>query len=183
MQLAKTMTDRINTNPHIQHFVLERIKNFPNSPLPVLIYKGAMQLPSFKNKSADIAQKIFARNGWSNSWRNGIYDFHHYHGNTHEVLAICLGEASLVLGGPGGRSVKLEQGDVIILPAGVSHKCTKCSDDFQCVGAYPEGKDYDMNTGTFEEYEKALESIEKLPVPEKDPVFGEEGFLKTYWKP
>jgi uncharacterized protein YjlB len=176
------MTERLNTNPHVRHFVLERIKNFPNSALPVLIYQGALNLPAFKKKSAEIVQHIFARNGWGNSWTNGIYDFHHYHSNTHEAIAICLGSANVILGGPGGRGVKLEQNDVMILPAGVAHKCTKCSDDFQCVGAYPGGNDYNMNTGSWEEYEKALPVIEKLPLPEKDPVFGEEGFLKLYWK-
>jgi uncharacterized protein YjlB len=50
------------------------------------------------------------------------------------------------------------------------------------VGAYPQGKDYDMNTGTSNEYEKAIKNIKKLSVPLKDPIYGKEGFLKMYWK-
>ncbi len=176
------MKERINTNPHILHFVLKRNKNFPNSRLPVIIYQEALVLPSQKNKASGIIQKIFAGNGWSNSWRNGIYDFHHYHSITHECMGISNGSATVILGGPKGKKIKLSQGDVIIVPAGVGHKCLKFSEDFQCVGAYPQGKNYDMNTGTASELEKAIIHIKKLSVPIHDPVFGREGFLKTYWK-
>jgi uncharacterized protein YjlB len=175
------MKDRINTNPHILRFVIKRNKNFPNSRLPVLIYQEALNIPGGK-KGIVIVQKIFQRNGWSNSWSNGIYDFHHYHSNTHECMAICAGEAEVILGGPKGRKIKLTKGDVIILPAGVGHKCLKNSDDFKCVGAYPQGKDYDTNLGKSKELEKALSNIQKLSNPAKDPVFGREGFLKAHWK-
>ena len=174
--------ERQNTNPHILHYRIKRNKNFPNSTLPVLIYKQALKLPRQKNKSAEIAQQIFLRNGWSNSWRNGIYDFHHYHSNTHECMAIASGNATVLLGGPGGKKAKLGQGDVIILPAGTGHKCMKCSEDFFCVGVYPQGRDYDMNYGTATGFKKALERTGKVPVPKKDPVYGKDGFLKMYWK-
>jgi uncharacterized protein YjlB len=176
------MSKRTETNPHILHFVLKRNRYFPNSRLPVLIYKNVFQLPSFKNKSAIIIQKIFARNGWSNSWKNGIYDFHHYHSITHECMGISMGSATVILGGPRGKKVELEQGDLIIIPAGVGHKCIKQSGDFQCVGAYPQGKDYDTNIGRSKELKNALANIKKVPAPAKDPVLGKEGFLKTYWK-
>jgi hypothetical protein len=39
---------RINSNPHIAHYILKRNKNFPNSKLPVLIYEAALMLPSSK---------------------------------------------------------------------------------------------------------------------------------------
>jgi uncharacterized protein YjlB len=175
------MKDRINTNPHILSFVFKKNKNFPNSRLPVLIYQNAMELPG-KKKSIVTVQKIFLRNGWSNSWSNGIYDFHHYHSNTHECMAVCTGEAEVILGGPKGKKVKLAKGDVIILPAGVGHKCLNHSEDFKCVGAYPQGKEYDTNLGKNKELEQALSNIKKLSMPSKDPVFGKEGFLKTYWK-
>lgn len=173
---------RINQNPHILHFVLKQNESFPNSVLPVLIYKSAVDLPSEKNKSSLIIQKIFARNGWSNSWTNGIYDFHHYHSTTHECLCITLGSATVILGGPNGRKVELSQGDVIILPAGVGHKCLKHSEDFQCVGAYPEGKDYDIKLGKATELKEALSNIQKLPEVSMDPIFGKQGFLKAYWE-
>jgi uncharacterized protein YjlB len=176
------MKDRINTNPHTLQFKFKKNKNFPNNRLPVLIYKSALELPSQKKKAAIITQKVFSRNGWSNSWSNGIYDFHHYHSNTHECMAICMGTANIILGGPGGKRVKVEAGDVIILPAGVGHKCIKHSTDFLCVGAYPQGINYDTNLGKRKELMDARKNIKKLSLPKKDPVFGKEGFLKSYWK-
>jgi uncharacterized protein YjlB len=176
------MNERVNTNPHILHFVLKRNRNFPNNKLPVLIYQNAINVPGVKKKAVLAIQKIFSRNGWSNSWSNGIYDFHHYHSNTHECMAICSGNVYLILGGPKGKKVKLEQGDVIILPAGAGHRCIKASEDFMCVGAYPQGKDYDTNLGKNNELEKALVNIKNLSNPSKDPVFGKSGFLKAYWK-
>lgn len=173
---------RTNTNPHITKFTLKRNRDFPNSKLPVLIYRDALLLPEQKNRSATIAQKLFISNGWSNSWRNGIYDFHHYHSITHECMAVCKGYANIIIGGPGGKRLKIKQGDVLILPAGVGHKCSSASEDFLCVGSYPEGKDYDINTGIPQEYKKAISHISKVPIPRHDPVFGKEGFLKTYWK-
>ena len=177
-----SQTERVNTNPSIISLKLHANKNFPNSKLDILIYKGACVLPKQKNKAADILQKIFLKNGWSNTWRNGIYTFHHYHSTTHEVLGICSGKASVILGGPRGKTISLEMGDVLILPAGVGHKCLQASKSFLCIGAYPQGKDYDTNLGKASELEAALKRIKKLGIPSKDPVFGKQGFLKSFWK-
>jgi uncharacterized protein YjlB len=174
--------DRANTNPHIDRYVLKPNKGFPNNKLPVLIYRNAIQLPEQKNRAANIAQKLFIRNGWSNSWRDGIYDFHHFHSNVHECMAVCIGFANVILGGPNGKRIKLKQGDVIILPAGLGHRCVSKSDDFFCVGAYPEGKDYDIKTGLPKEFTECIRNIEKVPIPKYDPVFGDQGFLKVHWK-
>lgn len=176
------MKDRINTNPHIISFVLTANKNFPNNHLPVVIYKECIRLPAQRNKAATIMQKTFINHGWSNSWRNGIYDFHHYHSTTHECLGISMGTVTLILGGPGGKRIKLAAGNVLILPAGVGHKCTNASEDFQCVGAYPQGKDYDMNYGKAAELEKSMKHIRSLSIPANDPVLGKHGFLKSLWK-
>ena len=53
---------------------------------------------------------------------------------------------------------------------------------FFCVGAYPGGTEYDTNLGTKEELEKTKPRLEKLSKPALDPVFGKEGFLKTFWR-
>jgi len=173
---------RINENPHILHFVFKRNRNFPNSKLPVIIYQGALNLPRQKNKAAEIARSVCEGNGWSNTWKNGIYDFHHYHSITHECMAVVMGSARLVLGGPGGKAVELNSGDVIILPAGIGHACTRASDDFLCIGSYPQGKDYDTNYGIPAEFKIAVKRIKELSIPAGDPIFGKTGFLKVYWK-
>ncbi|HET6226005.1 MAG TPA: cupin domain-containing protein [Bacteroidia bacterium] len=173
---------RTHTNPHISSFILKRNGYFPNNVLPVLIYRNAVELPKLKNSAASIAQKLFLSNDWGNTWRNGIYDFHHYHSNTHECMIICSGTANLVLGGPKGKRVKVERGDTILLPAGVGHRCTKKTDNFMCVGGYPQAKDYDTCLGKQDEYKDAYDRIKKIPIPKRDPIFGNQGFLHAYWK-
>lgn len=176
------MHTRINTNPRIFDFLLKRNNYFPNSTLPVLIYKRVFELPNQAHKAAELIGQIFISNKWSNSWKNGIYDYHHYHGNTHECIGVASGSATVILGGPGGKRLKLSQGDLLILPGGMAHKCISFSSNFLCVGAYPGGKDYDINTGSPEEYKKALTSLRSLSIPRYDPVYGKENVLKEYWK-
>lgn len=160
--------------------VLEDDGTFPNNPkLPVLVYKGAFLLHP-KDETAAI-KKVFEGNGWSNAWEDGIYDYHHYHSITHEVLGVFCGVADLQLGGPHGVCVEVVRGDVIIIPAGVAHKCLKCSDDFTVVGAYPGGRDYDMNYGKAGERTAAIENIAKVPLPDKDPVYGKSGMMIETW--
>jgi len=102
---------------------------FPNNKkLPLLIYKSALVFDT--GNAADYTEKIFNKNLWTNSWRNGIYDYHHYHSNTHEVLGIYSGKAKVQLGGLRGITVEIEKGDVVVIPAGVSHKCIKADEDF-----------------------------------------------------
>jgi uncharacterized protein YjlB len=97
-------------------------------------------------------------------------------------MAVVQGTARVILGGPRGTPVTLEPGDVMILPAGVGHKCTQYSEDFLCVSAYPGGKQYDINYGKAQELKKAKENISEVPMPLKDPVFRKEGFLRSHWK-
>jgi uncharacterized protein YjlB len=172
----------INTNPHIKIYHFKENNFFPNNTLPLIMYKKAFLVPLQKNVAADNIQKIFIKNKWGNSWRNGIYDFHHYHSNTHECIAVAYGNAKVIFGGPGKRSLLIKQGDVVIIPGGVGHKCLTASKDFLCIGGYPGGKEYDIKLGTKEEKAKATERIKKLSIPSRDPVFGNEGFLKVYWK-
>ena len=172
----------INTNPVILDYVFKPNRNFPNSRLCLLIYKNGCLLGKQKNKAARSLQTVFSKNNWKNTWTNGIYSFHHYHSNTHECLGIAAGKAWVIFGGTGGRKLVVEKGDVLIIPAGLSHKCSKASPDFLCVGAYPGGNDYDINLGTKEELEKARPRLAKIPKPALDPVFGKEGFLKSFWK-
>jgi uncharacterized protein YjlB len=177
-----TKNQLVEASSHILTIELHANKNFPNSRFPVLIYKNACSLPGQKNKAAEIVRQVFLKNGWSNSWKNGVYDFHHYHSTTHECMAICSGRAKIILGGPNGRRVELVKGDIIIIPAGLAHKCSSFSKDFLCVGAYPQGKDYDINLGKPGELKKAVTHINKLGIPRQDPLYGQKGFLRSFWK-
>ena len=147
-----------------------RIPN--NLKLPLVIYRLAL------NRAEHLAssfEKRFTENGWTNSWRNGILPYHHYHSNTHEVLGVAGGEARVRFGGEQGEVLALSAGDVAILPAGTGHKGEWASDDFLVVGAYPDGHDYDICRDDPAEHDRALARIAEVPLPKKDPVFGGNG--------
>ena len=164
----------------IIQFIIKQNGHFPNSALPLLLYKNVLKLPD--GKSEEIITGIFTDNNWSNIWTNGIYPYHHYHSNTHEVLGIISGECVVLLGGEKGIQCTLTKGDVIIIPAGVAHKSVSASDDFKCAGAYPDGKEYDIKYGSNGEQQAAEESIQRVPLPDSDPVYGKQGPLFEYWK-
>lgn len=168
-----------------QHFVQpERLTFkddgvFPNSPLPLLFYRRAIITDA--KDPASILEECFARNDWTNSWRNGVYSFPHYHSTTHEVLGVYSGHASLLLGGKQGKNVKVQAGDTIVIPAGVAHQNVDSSDDFGVVGAYPGGRSWDLLRGLPGERPKADRNIAALPLPENDPIYGTEGPLRQIW--
>jgi uncharacterized protein YjlB len=84
-------------------------------------------------------------------------------------------------GGEKGQKLKVFAGDVIVIPAGVAHKNLE-SNDFAVVGAYPEGRSHDMNTGKEAERPEADDSIAKVPIPGYDPIQGKNGELIKLWK-
>lgn len=149
--------------------------SIPNNPyFPVLLYRQVFD-------EADGIQETFEHNGWGNSWVNGVFDYHHYHSNTHEVLGVKSGRATVQLGGATGDLVSLNAGDVLILPAGTGHRRLEASDDFEIVGAYPEGRDYDTLTGNPEERPDNINRIDRVDKPTTDPVFGTTGPLHDQW--
>jgi hypothetical protein len=78
----------------------------PNSLLPLVIYRGAVRLTK-TNDPAALFEVLFAHCGWKGSWRNGIYDFAHYHSRTHEVLGLAHGKVLVRFGGVRGRVIEL----------------------------------------------------------------------------
>jgi uncharacterized protein YjlB len=149
----------------------------PNNPkLPLVVYRLAL------SQSANLArdfERRFAANGWTNSWRDGIFHYHHFHSNTHEVLGVAAGDARVCFGGQAGEVLALSAGDVAVLPAGTGHKCESASDDFLVIGAYPDGRDFDICRGNPVEHDRAVARIAKVPLPKRDPVLGGDGV--TSW--
>jgi uncharacterized protein YjlB len=155
----------------------------PNHPRwPVIIYRSVCRLPEDLDP-ASVFEEVFEANGWGDSWRDGIYDYLHYHSRIHEVLGIARGTGKVQLGGPEGLAFDLNAGDVAILPAGTGHQCLSASEDFLVVGAYPPGGTYDECRGSLEERERALASIPRVGRPRRDPVFGPMGPLVKIWIP
>ena len=143
----------------------------PNNPaFPVLLYREVEAVTA----GAEATRALFADHGWGGSWVDGVFDFHHFHSTSHEVLGVISGSATLELGGPQGRAFDVAAGDVIVLPAGTGHRRATSDPAFTVVGAYPAGQeDYDLLRGDDPaEVEAARERIAALGPPPEDPVGG-----------
>jgi len=163
--------------PHAHHFEDDGL--IPNNPMPLLIYKRAIDVAH-----ADPAQAIeqrFGGNGWGQMWRNGIFDYTHYHATVHEALGVARGHALVLFGGEQGEAIELKPGDVAVLPAGTGHKRLFATHDFQVVGAYPPGPEMQIMRPTPFNYRRALETIPQVPLPDTDPVAGKDGPLLRLW--
>jgi uncharacterized protein YjlB len=162
----------------VQILMFDRNEWVPNNPrLPVLIYPKAIAV--LDSDPAALFEKTFSANGRPPQWRYGVYSYHHYHTEGHEVLGIASGQARLMLGGPDGHVLEVSSGDVLLLPAGTGHCNLDSSEDFLVVGAYPPGQHADICR---EAPTKAqLASIDTLPFPEQDPVQGLRGAVHQYW--
>lgn len=163
----------------VEQFFLSDDGTFPNSEFPVLHYKNVLALPILF--PAAFVKRLFKKNKWSNSWVYGVFEYHHYHSISHEVLACIKGSSALLIGGPRGVEIKINKGDVLVIPAGVAHKNLGKENQLTCVGAYAGGADYDINYGQPGERPQADKNIRGVPLPALDPVFGNKAGIKKFW--
>lgn len=125
----------------MEYFVLPSTHFVPNNPLPVLVYRQVLPTPVHEVTTTPFLEK----NKWE---RKGLWPgttVHHFHPNTHECYgkmllipwwsllslkrrpAVVKGETVMHLGRgqsddpQAGRQVTLKVGDVLVMPAGVSH--------------------------------------------------------------
>lgn len=142
----------------------------PNSRLPLIVYRGAVP-----GGGTDAVRDRFRQHDWLNNWEYpGVYEYAHFHSTTHECLGCATGWMELEMFADGTK-LRVEQGDVLVLPAGVSHEMTGHSDDIMMIGGYPGGADWDnmqhahLTQATFR---TAMKRIMMLTVPARDPVTG-----------
>ncbi len=157
---------------------LEPGTDVPNSPLPVLLYRGAFP------PGPDLPERLeatFHDNGWRGLWRNGIFAWHHFHDDAHEVLGIAKGEATVQLGGETGPAVTLEAGDVVVLPAGTGHKRLASSPDLLVIGGYPEGQEAYTTRRAGDGGADVATRCAAVALPTQDPVAGTNGELVKIW--
>ena len=152
----------------------------PNNPMPFLVYKEAIDLTAGHPEKA--IEGLFGANGWGDMWRNGVYDYLHYHATVHEALGVARGHARVRIGGDHGKEFEISAGDVVVLPAGTGHQCLSATRDFCVIGAYPPGSKMQVTRPTPENHRKALKTIPQVPLPTTDPVLGEHGPLLRLWK-
>lgn len=154
--------------------------NIPNNPrLSLLVYRGVLDTG---REVASSCEALFKRNHWPPAWRDGVYDYHHYHTTAHEVLGIVRGAARVRFGGPNGQAVDVQAGDVVVIPAGVAHCNEGASADLLVVGGYPEGQDWDICPAKPDEKGCAAADIDRVPPPAADPVYGKDGPLMAQWR-
>lgn len=151
----------------------------PNNRLPFLLYKSAIVLDA---KPESTIEAVFGANGWGAMWRNGIFDYLHYHATVHEVLGVARGRATVRFGGDHGEELEIRKGDVAILPAGTGHQRLSATGDFAVVGAYPPGPQMEITRPTPDNHRKALRTIPQVALPDTDPVYGTDGPLVGLWK-
>ena len=108
--------------------------------------------------------------------------FYHYHSNTHELLGVSQGHATVQLGGETGPTATVQQGDVILIPAGVGHKQLSASDDFEVLGAYPNGLSPDLYHDDPSKLTETRQNIARVAMPATDPVTGVQGGIKQRWQ-
>src|ERR1700761_2378120 len=152
----------------------------PNNPMPFLVYRRAIGVDNAEPEKT--IEDLFGANGWGDMWRNGVYDYLHYHATVHEALGVARGHARVRFGGDKGQIFEIKAGDVAILPAGTGHQCLSASHDFSVVGAYPPGPPMDLQRATVENHAKAMETIPQVAVPKTDPVMGADGPLVRLWR-
>lgn len=146
----------------IEELLVKPLSPFPNNPdIPLIIYHNVIDR---SKANPQFFEQLFKKNGWVNSWRNGVYPIHHFHSTAHEVLGCYSGKAEIIFGGPHGIKVGLNCGDAVMVPAGVSHKLLESDNDFHVVGAYPIGTNPDICKGNERDYEVLLKRIKKIPL-------------------
>jgi uncharacterized protein YjlB len=148
----------------------------PNSRLPLLVYRAAVPA------DAVAIERTFAANRWPPAWRDGVHPFHHFHSTAHEVLGVARGEATVLFGGPAGEALTVHAGDVVVVPAGVAHCNQSQSGDLLIVGGYPDNASRpDLRRGTAAEHDASVDAIKAVPLPQADPVRGQDGPLRRLW--
>lgn len=150
----------------MQEFLLSENGGVPNHPrLPARRYPAALA-----RQDAGQLRAYLKERGWTGTWRGQIYNYHHYHSHAHEVLVVLRGSAQVILGGEGGPAVTVGVGDVLLLPAGVGHCSPHHSPDFEVLGAYAAGRQWDICTPEKTPLAWAQTRIAEVPDWEHDPV-------------
>lgn len=122
------------------------------------------------------------------------------------MQAVFRGKSRLVLGrerddaSQTGVEVDVQAGDVIVVPAGVSHRSVSSEGDYRYIGVYPEVSSAISIKASFvdkaqeapkwrnnlcegeEDMDALRHEIDAVAVPDHDPVFGKDGPLVELWK-
>ena len=171
------MRDVLTVQPEMDLLRFQTSAGIPNNPtLPVVVHHDVGEIVD----DPAACERLFGSHDWGGTWRNGIFPFHHFHSNAHEALGIVSGAARVTLGGPGGETLEVRAGDVLVLPAGTGHKREDAGSGLLVIGAYPPGQEsYDLLRGDPDELDRARRNIAAVALPGADPVLGADGGLRS----
>ncbi|CAI6039553.1 unnamed protein product, partial [Clonostachys chloroleuca] len=158
--------------------LLPSTPTIPNSPLPVLIYRGI--IPYEDDRDALVS--LLTGNHFRVDSFAGAFPMKHYHSNTHECYCFVKGSTTYLLGNGDsddknsyGQRVKLSKGDVMILPAreaGTVHCNLDATEDMQYCAAYPkEIPHWDVKLGKEGEEQRKTDfsAASAVQIPISDP--------------
>ena len=163
---------------NIESHMLRGDGRIPNSSLPLLIYRGVI------NSGPMEMEAMLRHFEWPPDWHSsfGMYPRHHFHSDTHELIAVTRGTLEGRFGGRGGIRATLTAGDIVVIPAGVGHFGERITEDLRLSGAFPLGfAIHDFRLGDPSEYARMVERSRRVPVPAFDPVYGADGPLTELW--
>ncbi len=163
---------------NVETYVLEAGDGIPNNRFPLVVYRGALSSDAV---SADGCAGVFHGNGWQGTWLNGVFAYWHYHLHAHEVLGCISGSARVGFGGDHGIVADFNEGDVVIIPAGVGHKRMSQAPGFKVVGGYPPGQNGAVTNAGDVDLERAVRETAAVPVPASDPMWGAGEGLPKLW--
>ncbi|EKV06175.1 hypothetical protein PDIG_79530 [Penicillium digitatum PHI26] len=141
-----------------------------------MTYHGA-----FNATSTELKEHLEAVGEVVPQWRYSMYSQNHFHSTTQEMLGVVSGTARLCVGGeenPKRFEPTVQRGDLIIMPTRVSHQLLEDlhgdQAEFEMVGAYPHGKQWDLCYGTPEEKVQA-QRIKDVVCFRQGPFYGADG--------
>ena len=110
----------------------------PNSKLPVLVYRNVLP----EDLTAESARQLVEANNWDYGGTFKHYPTPHFHSNTHECYAALKGHTKCLYGvGPlddekDGVKFEMKAGDIAVHAAGVTHRNTESSSNYEYMGLY-----------------------------------------------
>ncbi len=173
--MPNTITPRPESDAQVKQLNVDAGGQVPNNlRFPAVLVRNAL---GGENDDGAV-RALMEENGWTGTWTWRVFDYHHFHPDAFEALAVTRGGATLMLGGPQGETVEVEAGDVMILPPGFGHCQIEMREGFQICGAYPPGQeDYTVVRGTDGYGDAMLAQIAAVPPPKTDPIWGGNGPL------
>lgn len=191
----------VNKVPPETFYVLPTAHS-PNSRLPVVVYRNALNNPSFESICAAMQTKDWVEGGHWTIAKVDAAAVPHFHSNAHECYGVIRGTGHYLLGKspidpdvdsngqPVGVKFTANAGDVFIYPAGVTHFVTQTEGEYEIVGLYSRSEfNSDEHPWDSNDADKSVEGTnedrkrcERVPIPERDPLYGREGPLLDLWK-